>query len=418
MTLTLTSLERSNSIAYPLEGAIVSHSLGVAVIGAGMAGKAHAAAYRAASTVYSSTLPVIRLVSIADTYEPLAQETAARYGFSRSDSDWRAIAAADDIDVVSVVVANSLHREIVAGLLAAGKHVLCEKPLSDSIEEARAMADDARNAADRGLIARIGFSYLRAPGIAFLRKLIDDGRLGNLLHFSGRYLTDYGCRADAPISWRYQGPPGSGALGDVGSHLSYISEYLCGPVVEVSGGRFHTSITERPKPLGRVVGHTGGSVSGDFSPVTNDDYATFNAAFEHGVGTFEVSRVAAGHPNSLSVEVFGSQGAARWSQTNPSQVEVMLHDEQADVAGFRTVVLGPAHPGYAGGWAMDAPGVGIGQNDLFVHQARAFLEEVAGTPMSDSLPRCRSFDDGVHNMELLNAVAESAAAAGVSVTVS
>lgn len=392
-------------------------SLGIAVIGAGMAGKAHAAAYRAATTVFTPSLPEIRLVSVADVFEPLAQETAARYGFARHDTDWRAIAAADDIDVVSVVVANSLHREIVVGLLAAGKHVLCEKPLSDTIEDARAMADAASAATHRGLVARIGFSYLRAPGIAFLGQLIDDGRLGQLQHFSGRYWTDYGCRADAPISWRYQGPAGSGALGDVGSHLSYLAEYLCGPTTQVSGGRFHTSIESRPKPLGQAVGHTRGNVSDETAPVTNDDYATFNASFARCVGTLEVSRVAAGHPNSLSIEVFGSLGAARWSQTNPSQVEVMIHDEQSDLSGYRTIPLGPAHPHYAGGWAMDAPGVGIGQNDLFVHQARAFLEEIAGLDEAESLPRCRSFDDGVHNMELLAAVAASAAAGGATIAV-
>lgn len=391
--------------------------IGVAVIGAGMAGKAHAAAYRAASTLYSPVLPEIRLVAIADVFTPLGQETAKRFGFQRHVSDWREIAAADDIDVVSVVVANSLHREIVEGLLAAGKHVLCEKPLSDTIEDARAMADAARDAAANGAVARIGFSYLRAPGIAFLRKLVEDGRLGEVQHFSGRYWTDYGCHPDAPISWRYQGPAGSGALGDVGSHLSYIAEYLCGRVREVSGGRFHTAITERPKPLGQVVGHSRGNASDETSPVTNDDYATFNAEFARCVGTLEVSRVAAGHPNDLYLEVFGSRGAARWSQTNPSQVEVMLHDEQDDLAGYRVVPLGPAHPHYAGGWAMDSPGVGIGQNDLFVHQARAFLEEVAGIPAAESLPRCMSFDEGVHNMEFLAAVAESAAHGGAAVAV-
>src|SRR5690606_16650984 len=122
---------------------------------------------------------------------------------------------------------------------------------------------------------------------------------------------------------------------------------------EVSGGRFSTAITERPKPLGAVVGHTRGNVSDELAPVENDDYATFNARFERCVGTLEVSRVAAGHPNDLAIEVFGSQGGARWSQTNPGQVEVILHDDQDDLAGYRVVPLGPTHPGYAGGWAMD-----------------------------------------------------------------
>ena len=295
--------------------------------------------------------------------------------------------------------------------------MLCEKPLSDSIADARAMAQSARAASDHGVLARIGYSFRRAPGIAFIRELVQSGRLGEILHFSGRYWTDYACRPDAPMSWRYQGGPGSGALGDVGSHLSYVAEFISGDVIEVSGGRFHTSITERPKPLGAVVGHTRGNVSDETAPVENEDYAAFSARFAHGVGTLEVSRVAAGHPTSLMFEVFGSNGAARWDQRHPGEVQVILHDDDDALTGYRTVQLGPAHPGFAGGWAMDAPGVGVGQNDLFVHQARAFLEEVAGIPESESLPRCATFDDGVHNMEFLAAVAESAAQGGATVTV-
>lgn len=396
----------------------MTNSLGVAVIGAGMAGKAHAAAYRMASAVYKPVLPPIRLRTISDINVELGQEAASRYGFEKHETDWRTIVADDSIQVVSVVVANALHREIVEELLAAGKHVLCEKPLSDTIDDARAMAAAARAAEERGVLARIGYSYLRAPGINFMQRLIADGRLGELVHFSGRYWTDYGCRPDAPMSWRYQGPPGSGALGDVGSHLSYIAEYLCGTTLEVSGGRFDTAIKERPEPLGAVVGHTRGNVSDRFLPVENDDYATFNARFERCSGTLEVSRVAAGHPNDLYLEVFGTGGAARWNQRNPSEIEVMIHDDEQDIAGYRIISLGPEHPGYAGGWAMDAPGVGVGQNDLFIHQARAFLEEIAGVPAEDSLPRCHDFSSGVHNMELLAAVAQSAEDGGATVTLS
>ena len=198
----------------------MSDSIGVAVIGAGMAGKAHMAAWRNAPSVFGSTLPPVRLVSVGDVYEPLAAEAAKRFGYARHDTDWRAIAAADDIDVVSVVVANTLHREIVEGLLAAGKHVLCEKPLSDSLEDARAMATAAARAADRSLVARVGFTYRRAPGLAAIRQLVEDGTLGRVLHVSARYWTDYGASPDVPFSWRFAGAPGTGALADVGSHLS------------------------------------------------------------------------------------------------------------------------------------------------------------------------------------------------------
>ena len=124
----------------------MAESLGVAVIGAGMAGKAHAAAYRTASALYSPVLPPVRLVSIGDVNAEFGSLAARRFGYERNDTSWQAIAEADDIDVVSVVIANSLHREVVEGLLAAGKHVLCEKPLSDTLEDARAMAEAARNA--------------------------------------------------------------------------------------------------------------------------------------------------------------------------------------------------------------------------------------------------------------------------------
>jgi predicted dehydrogenase len=389
-------------------------SLGVAVIGAGMAGKAHAAAYRTATAVYDSTLPPLRLVSICDVNEQLGSAAARRFGFERHDTDWRAIADDDAIQVVSVVVANFLHREIVEGLLAASKHVLCEKPLSDTIESARAMAEAAGAAST---VARIGFSYRRAPGIAFIRDLVQSDRLGDVLHFSGRYWTDYGAHPDAPMSWRYQGPAGSGALADVGSHLSYLAEFIAGDIVSVRGGQLATVIAERPKPLGAVVGHSRGNVGAEKAPVENDDYAGFGVEFPHGAGTLEVSRVAVGHPNSLFFEVFGSAGAARWDQRNPSQVELAFHADDPEVSGYRTVQLGQDHPYIAGGLPMDATGVGFGQNDMFVYQARAFLEEVVGIPEEESLPRCASFQEGVRNMLLLDAAARSAAAGGATIAV-
>ena len=390
----------------------MSESLGVAVIGAGMAGKAHAAAYRVASSLYSPLLPPIRLVSIGDVNAEFGSLAARRFGYARNDTSWQAIAEADDIDVVSVVIANSLHREVVEGLLAAGKHVLCEKPLSDTLADARAMADAADAAST---IARVGFTFLRTPGIAFIQDLVQSGELGRVLHFSGRYWTDYGCNPQAPMSWRYQGTPGSGALADVGSHLSYVAEFICGPAQAVSGGQLTTAIAQRPKPLGYVSGHDHAEVSEEYETVGNDDYAAFSAEFAGGSGAIEVSRVAAGHANSLIFEVFCENGAAKFDQRRPAEIELFLHG-QSRSNGYRQVILGPEHPYLSGGLAMDAPSVGFGQNDAFAYQARAFLEEVAGIDEASSLTRCATFGQGVHNMELLAAVAESAANRGSSVS--
>ena len=390
--------------------------IGVAVIGAGMAGKAHAAAYRAAPAVYQSVLPRVRLVSVADVYEPAAGETAARFGYARHDTSWEAVVKADDIDVVSVVVANALHREITEALLAAGKHVLCEKPLSDTIGDARAMvgAADAASA-----LARIGLTYRRSPGIAFIRQLAQSGQLGEIFNVSGRYWTDYAVDPLTPASWRYKGPAGSGALADVGSHLSYLAEFVAGgDITEVSGGTLSTVIPARPRPLAAVTGRERVAVSDELEAVENDDVAAFSARLASGAtATLQMSRVAAGHPNTLVLEVFGEKGAASFDFRHPGEIGLFLGGDNPASAGWRTVILGPEHPYWRGGLPMDAAGVGIGQNDGFVFQARAFLEEVAGLPEEDSLPRNAGFADGLRNMLLLDAAARSALAGGAAVTI-
>ncbi len=385
-------------------------TLGIAVIGAGMAGRAHAAAYRTAPTLYASTLPPLRYVSIGDVSPEFGALAARRFGYERSDTSWQAIANDPDIHVVSVVVANRLHREMVEGLLAAGKHVLCEKPLSDTLDDARAMADAPGTPTPS---SRIGFTFRRAPGVAALRELVTSGALGRVLHVDARYWCDYASDPQGPISWRYKGAPGSGALADIGSHAAYLAEFLAGDITEVSGGRFATAITERPVPLGASIGHGKVEVSDSVRAGGERRLRRVQRPFaDGGVGVVQVSRVAAGHPNGLALEVFGDQGAAKWAQERPAEFQLMLNEGPVGQRGYRRVIIGPDHPYVAGGLPMDAPGVGLGQNEGFAYQARAFLEEVAGIDEADSLPRCASFDEGVHNMEVLAAVAESAAKVG------
>ncbi|TLP80010.1 Gfo/Idh/MocA family protein [Nesterenkonia sphaerica] len=395
---------------------MTQHRLGIAVIGAGMAGAAHAAAWRAATTVRRPFDHAdVRLVAIADLYEPLATQVAGRYGYERVETDWRRLLAADDVHVVSVVVANHLHREIVEELINAGKHVLCEKPLSDSLGDAQVMAEAARSA---DTVVRIGFTFRRAPGLAALGQLVTDGTLGEVFHLSGRYYADYACSPQAPMTWRFRGAPGSGALADVGSHLLYAAEYLAGPICSVAGAKFRTAITHRPLPVGSTVGHGLTEVSSETEPVTNDDWAGFTAEFAHGAGTLEASRVTPGHPNGLRVEIACRNGSAIWDQETPAEIQLHLPDNRLPrYNGFRTVKLGPGQPYVAEGFPLSAPGIGFGQNDGFVFQARAFLEEVVGLAEQDSWARNASFDEGLRNMEIIEAVTASAAAGGVAVEV-
>jgi len=387
-------------------------SIGVAVIGAGMAGRAHAAGYRSATTVYDADLPEIRLVAIADVNAAFATAAARSFGYDRTESSWEAVAAAPDVDVVSVVVANPLHREIVEGLVAAGKHVLCEKPLAPSVSDAEAMVAAAR--ASRQQTA-VGFTFRRSPAIAAIREQVAQGSIGRPLHFNGHYWCDYGCDPNGPMSWRYKGGVGSGALADIGSHLLDVAEFICGPIQSVRGAVLPTLISERALPLGTAVGHAAAAVSDVREPVENEDIATFTATFASGAtATMSASRVAYGLPNSLGFEVFAERGAATFDLARAGEISFADGSPASITQGFRQVLVGPAHPYLTKGLPMDFPGVGYGQNDLFTFQARAFLEQVAGL---DGLPRPASFEEGLHNLRLLDAVVASAKAGGADVPI-
>jgi predicted dehydrogenase len=390
--------------------------LGVAVVGAVMAGRAHAAGYAAARAVQGPALPAVDLVAIADVDEELGAAAARRFGYARAETSWEALAAADDVDVVSVVVANHLHRQVVEGLLAAGKHVLCEKPMAPTVADAEAMVAAAGTAAARrGTETAVGFTFRRSPPISAIRDLVGAAGIGDTLHFNGHYWCDYGVDPKGPMSWRYKGAPGSGALADIGSHLTDLAEFVGGPIAAVRGAVFATVIRERALPLGTAIGHAAAELSDIREPVENDDVATFTATFASGAaGTFSVSRVAYGHPNALGFEIFASDGAATFDLERAGEFRVADASSPRGTAGYRTVLAGPEHPYLTGGLAMDFPGVGYGQNDLFGWQARAFLEQVAG--VTGGLPRTATFADGLRNLRLLAAVAESAANGGAEVT--
>ena len=392
---------------------MATQQLSVAVIGAGMAGRSHAAGYRQATTVFGDALPPIRLAAVADAHAALADDAARRYGFERAVYGWEEIAADPTIDAVSIVVGNALHRPIAEALVAAGKHVLCEKPLAGSMDDARAMVELERGA---DVVTAVGYTYRRAPAIAAVREHVRAGELGALSVFDGRYWCDYACDPRGPLSWRFTGGPGSGALGDIGSHVIDAAEFVCGPIVSVSGAVLTTQIGKRPLPLGAVVGHNAAPVSDELGEVENEDGATFVARFASGLsGTISCSRTAFGMPNGLGFDVLGLSGRASYDQHRPA--EYTFDDAQPDARtrGARQVIAGPQLPYFAGGYPMEAPGVGNGNAEWFTYQARAFLDQVAG--VADPLPACASFADALHTMEIIQAVVRSAEAGGAPVDV-
>jgi len=386
--------------------------IAVAVVGAGMAGRSHANGYRMAASVADDRLPPVRLAAIADSNEAFAVETARRYGFERHATSWQEIAAAPDIDAVSIVVPNDLHREIAVGLLAAGKHVLCDKPIANRMADAEAMAEAAARS-DR--VAAVGYSYRRSPSISAIRDEIRRGTFGTVRQLDLHYWCDYAADPRAPMTWRYRGGPGTGALGDLGSHLVDLAEFLAGPIAGISTGALATFVERRSIPLSAARGHQHAEVGRETAAVENEDVASFSATFESGaVGTFSVSRVAYGHPNSLGFSVFGETAAASFDQARPAEFRFVDSTAPEVTRGFRQVLAGPFHPYLEHGLPMTHSGVGYGYSELFAFQARAFLDQVAGI---DGLPPCPSFADGLHVMRLTHAVVRSADAGGATITI-
>ena len=388
--------------------------LNVAVIGAGMAGTTHANAWRQVGTVYDLGLPKIHLHTIADAYMPFAEDAAKRYGYDNAVDDWKKVAENPEIDIVSIVVGNALHREIAEALIRAGKHVLCEKPIADTLENAKAMAEAEKEA---GVVTSVGFTFRRNAALAEVAKLAKEGHFGEIAHIDGRYWCDYGCDPTTPMAWRYKGPMGTGALGDVGSHLIDSAELVAGPLNAVSGATMATLIKERPVAKGHVTRGTAlDTDNAEMDTVENDDVATFTAEFESGaIGTFSCSRVAWNMPNSLQIQVLGTKGRAEWDLARTGEIKVDDVNSPAGLGGPRQVLVNPDFPYYARGNSMPVAGVGLTQIEQFTYQAHALLQQVAG--VENGLPKCATFADGYREMRIADAIARSAAAGGARIEI-
>jgi len=274
--------------------------------------------------------------------------------------------------------------------LEAGKHVLCEKPLANTLSEAREMFTAARNV---GTVNIVCFNYRRAPAVQLARKLVEDGRIGEIRHWRATYLQDFIMDPEFPLIWRLKKEvSGSGALGDIGAHIIDLAHFVVGPISEVTG-MTETFIEERPLDDG----------SGETGEVTVDDAAAFLARFENGaIGTFEASRFAAGRRNQNSFEVNGSKGSVAFDLERMNELEVFFTDDEADVQGFRTVNV--TEPDHRYTWAWWPPGHILGYEHTFVHTIKDLMDGIkAGESPAPT------FEDGFRCQAVLDAVERSAA---------
>ncbi|PZE55933.1 gfo/Idh/MocA family oxidoreductase [Curtobacterium sp. MCLR17_044] len=376
------------------------------MVGHGFMGAAHSQAWRTAPRFFD--LGAEPEMAVIVGRDPERTEAARQqYGWQSASTDWRAVVADPDIDVVDVVSPGSSHVEIAIAALQAGKHVLCEKPLANTVAEAEAMTAAADSARAQGVRAMVGFSYRRVPAIAFARQLVQDGRIGTVRQVRALYLQDWLADEDGPMTWRLdKSLAGSGALGDIGAHAIDLVEHVTGASLATVSGTLETFVTERPL-MAEGVGLSG-TASSERGQVTVDDAAFFTArlgggAADGAIGTFEATRYATGRKNGLTLEISGSEGAIQFDLEAMNELRLYESNAPAGEQGFRRIlVTEPEHPYMAAWWPT---GHLIGYEHTFSHQVKDFVDAiVAGTDPSPS------FADGLHVQRVLDAVERSAAA--------
>ncbi|ACP21915.1 putative dehydrogenase (plasmid) [Sinorhizobium fredii NGR234] len=330
------------------------------IVGSGYMAKLHSLALRNIGAYLWPKLPRIEMVRMADIVPEAAKEGAERWGWQSHTSDWKEVTRADDIDVVIIITPNDSHADIAIDAFSHGKHVFCEKPLSNTVAEAERMTEAARAS---GKVNLVNFSYRTWPGIELARQLIREGELGEVLHFEGHFFQDYAADPALPFSWRFDKPvSGGGAFGDIGSHIMDIASALMGPVESI------TAKTRRLYEKRPVNGP-------DAKQVTVDDLTASLVQFSNGaLGSVHASWAAAGHKSDLSFSVTGTKGALSFSWERNNELHFFSAADPQRVGGFRRIMLGGIHPEADPFWY--AQGQGLGYGEAFVVTARRAIEAV------------------------------------------
>jgi predicted dehydrogenase len=375
--------------------------LRVAVIGAGFMARAHSHAWRTAPRFFD--LPrEPRLSVLVSRDEARGRRAAQKWGWESWSDDWQAVLERDDIDVVDICTPGDTHAEIAIAALRAGKHVLCEKPLANDPAEAAEMVAAAEAAARGGVVSMCGYSYRRTPALASIRRLIEEGALGDIRHVRAQYLQDWLSDADAPHTWRLdRASAGSGALGDIGAHSIDTAQWLTGEQIEGVSARLRTFVASRPRRSAAVGLGGRGDLDAERLPVDVDDAAAFIAEFSGGaLGVFEATRMALGRRNANRIEINGDRGSVAFDFERMNEFEFYSEDDGEDRRGFRTIhATDPAHP-YAEAWWPT--GHGLGYEHTFTHQIVDFVRSIDGAPATPS------FADALQVQRVLAAVEQSA----------
>jgi predicted dehydrogenase len=360
--------------------------LPLAMIGQAFMGRAHSNAFRQVGPAFGPSRG-LRMKTVAGRDSAALSDFAARYGWEGWTDDWAAIAGDAEIELVDVATPNDLHREMSIAMLEAGKHVICEKPLAGTLEDARAMRDAAATAQAQTFV---WFNYRRCPAIALARQLVLEGKLGAIRHVRARYLQSWG-GPDTPLLWRFKEErAGSGAHGDLNAHLVDLARFLTGEeVTRVHGAVAETFVKQRKDPATGAMGDS-----------TVDDCVLFLASFSGGAtASFEATRLATGHHNGNVIELNGERGSLRFELEDMNVLWFFDGDDAARESGWRRVLAtSPEHHPYIAAWWPD--GHIIGYEHTFTNQVADVLRVLNG---EEPLQPLADFADAYETQRVLEA---------------
>ena len=385
--------------------------VGVGLISVGWMGKLHSRAYQALPSVYPELGLRPRLVHAADTAADRVAYARDALGYAKGSTDYRDVLADPDVEVVSICAPNVLHREIGLAAAAAGKHFWIEKPVGREAWETGEVAAAARTA---GIVTSVGFNYRHAPAVEHVRELVAEGALGRITNLRAVFFSGYASEPKGALSWRFRRElAGSGALGDLLSHVVDLVSYLVGPIAEVTA-LTSTVYLQRPiLPMGSAT-HFAVIEDGELGEVDNDDYAATlvrfspTAASPGAVGTLEASRTIVGPQCGLGFELYGTDGSAVWNFERMNELRLCL-GRGGPHQGYTTVVANPHLGDYAR--FQPGPGIAMGYDDLKVVEAKKFLVAVAGGE------RRNATVEDAHAVAEVVAAADASAASGTWQTV-
>jgi predicted dehydrogenase len=372
--------------------------INIAMIGYKFMGRAHSNAYRQVSHFFPGKLTP-RLKVICGRDREAAEVAARQLGWEEVETDWRVVIERDDIDVIDISTPGYLHHDQALAAAAAGKHIICEKPLANTLADAKEMLKAVQKAGVKHMLMH---NYRKIPAVALVRRMIDDGRLGEIYHYHGAYLQDWIMDPKFPLVWRLDKKlAGSGTLGDIGSHAIDLARYLNSEFKSVVG-HMTTFIKERPL-MSEDGGRQSAKAGSGMGKVTVDDDANFLARFaNNSVGVFESSRFCGGRRNFNTFQIYGSKGSLAFNLERMNELEFYDATSPQAEQGYKTInVTESVHP-YVGAWWPS--GHIIGYEHTFVHAVHDFLTALE----NDTLPS-PNFTDGVKNQAILDAVERSAA---------